>query len=130
MELLESSMGRVDVKRQESKSSLSSRVCSSGFMATLLLFILTAQCSIEPSVAQTPAPRTPPAVGTIKSITGNVIVLTTQAGTDLKVQLSPEVKFLRVPPDSKDLKEAVAIELSNLQVGDRILARGRAGDDP
>lgn len=123
-------MGRLDVKRQKSKGSLAALVCSIGFLATLILLLLTAQYSIEPVVAQTPAPRTPPAVGTIKSITGNVIVLTTQAGTDLKVQLSPEVKFLRVPPDSKDLKEAVAIELSNLQVGDRILVRGTAGDDP
>jgi len=80
--------------------------------------------------AQTaPAPKSPPAVGTIKSISGNTLTLATDSGTDLKVQLPSEVKLLRVPPGSKDLKEATPIQLSALQPGDRILVRGKPGED-
>jgi len=73
------------------------------------------------------APKSPPAVGTIKSISGNTLTLTTDNGTELNVQLPAEVKLLRVPPGSKDLKEATPIPLSDLQPGDRILVRGRPG---
>ncbi len=73
--------------------------------------------------------KTPPAVGTIKSIGAGVIVLTNEAGTEVKVQVGGDVKFLRVPPGSKDLKDATPIQLSDLQPGDRILVRGKQGDD-
>ena len=78
-----------------------------------------------------PAPqRTPPALGTIKSITGNQLVLATDSGSEVKVQLPPDVKVLQVPPGSKDLKEAEAIQLSNLQAGDRVLVQTKPGEDP
>jgi hypothetical protein len=94
---------------------------------------LTTGCSLL--LAQTPpqsgAPaKTPPAVGTVKSIAGNTIVLANESGAETKVQISAEVKYLRVPPGSKDLKEATPIQLSDLQPGDRILVRGKAGGDP
>lgn len=73
--------------------------------------------------------KTPPLVGTIKNINGNTIVLTNEAGSETRVLLNTEVKFLRVPPDSKDLKSAIPIQLTDLQLGDRILVRGKAGDD-
>ena len=50
--------------------------------------------------------------------------------TETKVQISAEVKYLRVPPGSKDLKEATPIQLSDLQAGDRILVRGKPGEAP
>ena len=79
-----------------------------------------------PNVA---APKTPPAVGTIKAISGNTLTLTTDSGAELKVQLPAEVRVLRVPPGSRDLKEAAVMPLSGLQPGDRILVRGRTGDE-
>jgi hypothetical protein len=80
--------------------------------------------------AQMAAPaKTPPAVGTIKSISGTTIVLTTDAGSELKISLPADVKYLRVPPGSKDLKEAVPIQLSDLQEGDRVLVRNKPSDD-
>lgn len=75
------------------------------------------------------APKTPPAVGTIKSISGNTLTLTTDSGAELKVQLPSDVKLLRVPPGSRDLREATAIQLNTLQPGDRILVRGRPGNE-
>ena len=86
------------------------------------------------ALAQTPgqagnAMKTPPAVGTIKSIAAGSITLSTEAGAELKVQVGGDVKFLRVPPGSRDLKEATPIQFSDLQPGDRILVRGKPGDD-
>lgn len=82
------------------------------------------------AAAQTAAPtKTPPAVGTIKSIGVGTMVLTNETGAEIKVIVGPEVRFLRVSPGSKDLKEATPIQASDLQVGDRILVRGKAGDD-
>lgn len=82
------------------------------------------------AAAQTAAPtKTPPAVGTIKSIGAGTMVLTNETGAEIKVIVGSEVKFLRVPPGSKDLKEATPIQGSDLQVGDRILVRGKPGDD-
>ena len=72
--------------------------------------------------------KTPPVVGTIKAISGNQLTLATDAGTEIKVQLPDGVKVLRVPPGSKDLREATPITLSDLQAGDRILVRGKPGD--
>jgi hypothetical protein len=122
-------MGRINVRGHKSKSRPAKLIHGAGILAGMTLLLLTLTSAIASAAAQTPAPRTPPAVGTIKSISGNSIVLMTKDGTEVKVQLSPEVKFLRVPPASKDLKDAVAIQETDLQVGDRILVRGKAGDD-
>ncbi|MFI5097477.1 MAG: hypothetical protein ACHQT6_05840 [Candidatus Acidiferrales bacterium] len=77
-----------------------------------------------------PAPKSPPALGTIKTISGNTLTLTTDAGAEIKVVVSQDAKLLRVPPGSKDLKEAAPLQFADLQAGDRILVRGKPGDDP
>ena len=80
--------------------------------------------------AQTTTPaKTLPAVGTIKSISGNTLVLATDAGSEVKISLTADVKYLRVPPGSKDLKEGVPIQAGDLQEGDRVLVRTKPGDD-
>jgi co-chaperonin GroES (HSP10) len=76
----------------------------------------------------TATPKAPPAVGTIKTISGNALTLSTDNGSEVKVTIAADAKLLRVPPGSKDLKEAVAITLADLQQGDRILVRGKPGE--
>jgi hypothetical protein len=80
--------------------------------------------------AQQPAPNpaTRP-VGTIKIITGKTIVLTTDAGAEVTVQVQDDAKLVRVEPGEKDLKNAAPLQLQDLQVGDRILVRGKLADD-
>jgi len=68
-------------------------------------------------------------VGTIKSVSGNTIVLTTDAGSDVTVQVRDTAKLVRIAPGQKDLKDATPIQLSDLQPGDRILVRGKLADD-
>lgn len=77
--------------------------------------------------AQTPAPAR--AVGTIKSISGNTIVLTSDAGSDVSIVVQEAAKLVQIAPGQKDLKDAAPIGLSDLLPGDRILARGQLGDD-
>lgn len=68
-------------------------------------------------------------VGTIKSISGNNIVLTTDAGGDVNVVVQDAARLVRVEPGQKDLKEAVPMQLQELAVGDRILVRGQLAAD-
>jgi hypothetical protein len=76
--------------------------------------------------AQTAAARP---VGTIKSISGNIITLTTDAGVDVNISVQEISRLVRVAPGQKDLKGATAIQLQDLQVGDRLLVRGKLADD-
>jgi hypothetical protein len=69
------------------------------------------------------------AVGKVKSISGNVITLTTDAGSDLSVQLTDTSRLLRTEPGQKDLKSAAAAQLQDIQPGDRVLARGSSSAD-
>lgn len=68
-------------------------------------------------------------VGTIKSISGNNLVLTTDSSGDVNVVVQDAAKLVRVEPGQKDLKEAVPIALKELLPGDRILVRGQLGGD-
>lgn len=102
--------------------------------------VLVALCSLtllstRPVAVAKPAPqgaapqKSPPTVGSIKAISTDSLTLSTDSGTEVKIQLTPDVKVVRVPPGSKDLKEAVPLQLSDLQPGDRILVRTKPGQD-
>ena len=79
-----------------------------------------------PSAAPNPATRP---VGTIKTISGKTIVLTTDAGNEVTIQVQDDARLLRIEPGEKDLKNAAPLQLTDLQTGDRILLRGRFADD-
>lgn len=98
------------------------------FLLALCLALMQPTGALASAQTVTPA-KSPPTVGTIKSISGTTIILATDAGTELKISLPAEVKYLRVPPGSKDLKDAVPIQLSDLQEGDRVLVRSKPSDD-
>lgn len=84
----------------------------------------------ERQAAALPAPQSPARpVGTIKSISGNTITLTTDAGSDVTVLIHDATKLVRIAPGQKDLKDATPIALTDLQAGDRILVRGSLADD-
>ena len=79
--------------------------------------------------AQAPANAASP-VGTIKSISGNTIVMKMDnGGADATVQVQDATKYLRIAPGQTSLKDAAAIQLSDLQAGDRILVRGTLAAD-
>jgi len=85
------------------------------------------------ALGQTPTAQTDPslqrAVGSIKAITDNGITLASDSGEEIKVTLQDSARILRVAPGEKDLKNATPVQKQDLQVGDRILVRGKAGAD-
>ena len=87
---------------------------------------LLAQAAAQQS-AQAPAAARP--VGTIKSISGNIITLTPDSGSDVTIQVQDATKLVRIAPGQKDLKDATPIQLADIQTGDRILVRGKLADD-
>ena len=84
------------------------------------------QAGLQPST-QTPTAARP--VGTVKSISGNTMILTTDAGLDVTIQVQDATKLVRIAPGQKDLKDATPIRLADVQPGDRILVRGKLADD-
>ncbi len=68
-------------------------------------------------------------IGAIKAINGSTITLKPDTGADVSVTVQGAVRVLRVAPGQTDLKTATPIQLSDLQVGDRILVRGTPSAD-
>jgi hypothetical protein len=103
--------------------------------AACLIFTGSRLIFAQPSLAQTApqptaqAPAVARPVGTIKSISGNTITLTTDAGSDVTIQVQDSTKLVRIAPGQKDLKDATPIQLADIQPGDRILVRGKLADD-
>jgi co-chaperonin GroES (HSP10) len=94
-------------------------------------------CLASPVIAQQAAPGSSgnpspiqQALGSIKTIDDTGITLAADSGEQFKVALPDTAKILRVAPGQKDLKNATPVQKSDLQVGDRILVRGRAAGDP
>lgn len=68
-------------------------------------------------------------VGAIQSITGNTISLKKDDATEATVKVQDGTRLTRVSPGQKDLKSAAPIQLRDLQVGDRVLVRGKTSSD-
>jgi hypothetical protein len=64
----------------------------------------------------------------VKSVTGNSVVLTTDSGSEQSVTFADSARIVRAVPGQTDLKTATPIAVSDIQVGDRVSARGRAGE--
>jgi hypothetical protein len=85
--------------------------------------------SATPSSASPQAAAASKAVGTVKSISGNNIVLAAEGGSDTNVVVQDGARLLQIEPGETDLKKATPLQLTDLQNGDRILVRGNAGPD-
>ena len=66
---------------------------------------------------------------TIKAIQGEAITLISDSGAEVTAQLGSATRILRVPPGQKDLSNATALAVHDLQPGDRVLVRGQASAD-
>src|SRR3984957_6060276 len=102
-------------------------------MVCMSAIVLGASASARPAsaAASLPLPQaaTSKAVGTVKSISGNSIVLAAESGADTNVVVQDGARLLQIEPGETDLKKATPLQLSDLQNGDRILVRGSAGPD-
>jgi hypothetical protein len=113
------------------KNVASSRSRRHAFYFTAPLFVLTiflgslTSLSMAQTNAQASADsaKTPPVTGTVKSVAGNSLVVTSDAGADMTVDVRDSTKIVRVAPGMTDLKQAQPIALKDLQPGDRVLVR-------
>jgi hypothetical protein len=80
-----------------------------------------AQDAAQPAIARR--------LGAIKAINGSTITLTPDSGPEIAVTVQPNARLLRIAPGEKDVKNATPIQLSDLQVGDRVRVRGTASAD-
>src|SRR6266487_820036 len=85
------------------------------------LFFMLSSCGF----AQAPAAKV---VGTVKSTSGNTLILSPDAGTDTTVTIGDSARILRTSPGQTDLKTATPITAADIEVGDRVLARGQSSD--
>jgi hypothetical protein len=84
--------------------------------------------------AQTQSTKTPAASQVIGEVTAldaqtGQISLKTDKGEAVVVTIGGSTTFRRVPPGAQDLTRATRIELSDLGVGDRVLAIGQPSED-
>ena len=105
-------------------------------IAIQLLALLCVPGTSAPSRAQAARPQgtQPPAsitqaVGTLKAIADAGFTLTSDSGEEFQVTVPDSARILRVAPGQKDLKTATPLQKQDLQVGDRVLARGRPSTD-
>jgi exosome complex RNA-binding protein Csl4 len=81
--------------------------------------------------AQQPAAQTPLAkpVGTVKAISGSTLTLATDSGAEVNVVVQDSTRIVRTTPGQKDLSKATLVQPKDVEVGDRVLARGIPSDD-
>ena len=112
-----------------SRQSRSRRRGKSLAMAAVLLASLSlATFSAWASPIQTAAaPQAGNRVaGTVTAIAGNVFTIKDDKGAEAKVTIPDTAKILQLPAGSKSLSSAIPIKLTDIAIGDRILAKTTA----
>jgi hypothetical protein len=97
--------------------------------ATFVAVAAPAYAQQANAAQQSNAPKRARAVGTVKSINGNTLTLTTDAGSEVNVTIQPTTRLVRMEPGQTDLKTAPAIQFSDVQIGDRMLVGGTVASD-
>jgi hypothetical protein len=57
------------------------------------------------------------------------VVMKTDAGSEVTVTMQPTASFRRTKPGETDLRNAATIAITDINAGDRVLARGKPSDD-
>jgi hypothetical protein len=108
------------------RCTLSLAICALG---AALALAIPLQAQDNAGAAQSSAGAAAKNIGIIKSISGNTLVLKSDAGPEIAVTVADGARLLRMAAGQTDLKSAATITLADLQVGDRMLVRGHSGDN-
>ena len=103
---------------------IKAEISSAGFAACLVLMLMFVPAQGAQQAAQSVRP-----IGVVKQIQSDQLILHTDAGPDLTVQLPDGVSVLRVPPGAKSLQQATKISVEEINTGDRILVSGSISVD-
>jgi hypothetical protein len=116
------------IKKVAMKPSRQCNACSVrlryGNAAFLVLFLFF----LAPIVFAQAPPAAKRELGTVKSVSGNSVVLTLQDGTDSTITFAEGARVVKAVPGQTDLKTAPPIAISDIQVGDRVVAQGTPGE--
>src|SRR5438309_8649301 len=109
---------------------LSFRSIKCGLTVCATALVVMAMAGLCSALGQRPTTQTDTATRAVESITAitdNGITLASDSGEEIKVTLQDSAPISPVAPAEKDLKNATPVQKQDLQVGDRILVRGKAG---
>jgi hypothetical protein len=79
--------------------------------------------------AQDAQPAIAKRIGTIKTINESSLTLAQTSGSDVSVTVQTGARILRLASGDKDLKNATAIQLADLHIGDTVRVRGTGSPD-
>src|SRR5579871_3253135 len=68
-------------------------------------------------------------IGAVTALSGNTITLKADSVPDVSVLVQDSTRIVQLPPGQTDLKAATPIQLKDVQIGDRMLVRGKPGSD-
>jgi hypothetical protein len=116
------------------KSGISFRLI---LFRSVVILVALVGAAFAPASFASPAPQAQGAgepalarrIGAVKAINGNAITLTPDSGPDIAVTVQPNARILKIAAGAKDLKDAATVQLTDLQVGDRVRVRGQASAD-
>ena len=91
------------------------------------VYISVSAIAAQEAAAPNSAPNR--VIGTVTGINGNSVTLKTDSGTETTVTVPDAARIVKTEPGQKDLKSATPIHLQDIQVGDRALVRGKAGEN-
>jgi len=93
----------------------------------VLISLAGGMCIGTMARAQAPAPATSVSqLGTVKTVSGNTVTLTTDAGLTVTVTVPNEAQVVQLAVGSTDLKTAKPSQFADIAVGDRVMATGKA----
>jgi hypothetical protein len=96
------------------------------FLCAASIFLAFGAVSLAQAPAAAPAAKQ---IGALKQVSGSQLTLVTDQGASVVVSVQAAAKILRLTPGQTDLKSASLLQLSDLQPGDRVMARGRMAAD-
>src|ERR1700721_966127 len=79
--------------------------------------------------AAAPAAKPVTFLGTVQTLNGNTLTVKNDAGATMQVTVQDGARLLRVEPGQKSLAGASPFSMTDLQTGDRVMARGAASAD-
>ncbi len=95
---------------------------------TLALAALLAVFPVAQAAGQAPAPGSRIA-GTVTAVSGNVLTVRDDKGSESKVTVPDSAKLVQVPAGATSIAAGVKISVTEIAVGDRVLARTTPGPD-
>jgi len=100
------------------------------FRLGLVISLVVGTCLGIRTQAQTAAPAAASTsqLGTVKSISGDTVSLTTDAGQAVTIRVPSEAMVMELAVGNTDLKTAKPGQFSDIAIGDRVLATGKAGE--